>query len=271
MLVVLLAVCAGGCTAVFFQPMVAHLHTPEELGLAYEDVYFKTADGLTLHGWFLPAHGEARATVLFLHGNAENISTHIASVYWLPAQGFNVFLPDYRGYGRSQGTPTLAGLEEDIDSSMRYLLGRRGVDNRRLIVFGQSLGGALATYYVAHTSYREHIRALVSDSAFASFRDIAREKLGGFWLSWPLSRPLSYTVDDDYSPIRSIAAVSPIPVLIMHGDKDYIVPPEHAHKLYEAAKPPKDLWIVANSGHIEALRQQAARERFVQYLRARAQ
>lgn len=244
-------------------------HTPDELGLQYEDVQFKTADGLLLHGWFLPARGDARGTILFLHGNAENISTHIASVYWLPAHGFNVFLPDYRGYGRSQGTPSLAGIQEDIDSSMRYLLGRRDVDPERLIVFGQSLGGALAIHYVAHSAQRRHIRALVTESAFASYRDIAREKLAAFWLSWPLSRPLAYTVDDAFSPIHSIAAISPTPVLIIHGENDAIVPVEHAQRLYQAAKPPKDLWIVPNAGHIQALRYESVRKRFVQYLNDR--
>jgi len=261
--------CTGGCTSVFFQPLVAHLHTPDELGLAYEDVYFNTSDGLKLHGWFLPAQVPARATILFLHGNAENISTHVASVYWLPAHGFNVFLPDYRGYGRSQGTPSLAGAQEDIDSAFRYVIGRRDVDPHRVVVFGQSLGGALAAHYVAHTPQRDRIRALVIESAFASYRGIAREKLAGFWLSWPLQWPLSFTVDDAYSPIRSIGDVSPIPLLIIHGEDDAIVPPAHAQKLYEAAKPPKDLWLIPQCGHIQAFQKPGVRERFVAYLNER--
>lgn len=254
----------GGCTGVFFQPQATIVRTPDELGLAYEDVYFRTADGLVLNGWFLPARGRAHGTLLFLHGNAENISTHIGSVYWLPQQGFNVFLPDYRGYGRSQGKPTLPGLQEDIDSSVRYLIGRSDVDPRQLVVFGQSLGGALAVHYAAHSGYREHIRSLVIDSAFASYRDIAREKLAGLWLG-----PLAITVQDEYSPIRSIATISPIPVLIIHCENDVIIPVAHARRLYEAAKPPKDLWIIPNCGHIQALRAQAVRERFAAYLNSR--
>ncbi|MFL6647184.1 MAG: alpha/beta hydrolase, partial [Sulfurifustaceae bacterium] len=97
----------AGCTGVFFQPYRTLVRTPDDIGLAYEDVRFKTADGVVLHGWFLPANATACATVLFLHGNAENISTHIGSVYWMPRYGFNVFLPDYRGYGASSGTPSL--------------------------------------------------------------------------------------------------------------------------------------------------------------------
>lgn len=258
-----------GCTQLFFQPLRPHLHVPGELGVTHEEVYFDTRDGVRLHGWFLPATGTARGTVLFFHGNAENISTHIASVYWLPAQGYNVLLPDYRGYGLSQGTPSLAGLLEDIDSTVRYALTRPDIDAKRLVILGQSLGGALAADYVAASDQRRHIRALVIDSAFASFRGITREKLSAFWLTWPLSWPLGYTVNDDHSPIKSIARVSPIPLLIIHGDRDGIVPPEHGQRLYEAAQAPKDFWQVEGAGHIQALRFPAYRERLVRYLNER--
>lgn len=259
----------AGCTQLFFQPLRPHLHKPSELGVAHEDVYFDTRDGVRLHGWFLPATGTARGTVLFFHGNAENISTHIASVYWLPAQGYNVLLSDYRGYGLSQGTPSLDGLLEDIDSTVRYALTRPDVDTKRLVILGQSLGGVLAADYVAGSDRRRYIRALVIDSAFASFRGITREKLSAFWLTWPLSWPLGYTVNDDHSPIKSIARVSPIPLLIIHGDRDGIVPPEHGRRLYEAAQAPKDLWRVEGAGHIQALRFPAHRERLVRYLNER--
>ena len=112
----------------FFQPQTTQYMTPNEIGLAYEDVYFSSTDGTKLHGWFLPAQGKAKGTVLFLHGNAENISTHILSVYWLPAQQYNVFLLDYRGYGLSEGVPDLKGAQEDINIAMNYLLHRKDID-----------------------------------------------------------------------------------------------------------------------------------------------
>jgi len=257
-----------GCTHVFFQPMRGHVLTPAQGGLRYEDVHFASADGTRLHAWFLPAQGKPEGTIFFLHGNAENISTHIGSVYWLPARGFNVFLLDYRGYGLSEGAPFIAGVQEDIDAGLQALLARPEVDRKRIVLFGQSLGGALATYYVAHTPRREDIRALVIESTFASYRDIAREKLASFWLTWPLQIPLSWTVDDDYSPVDAIGRASPIPVLIIHGDEDNIVPVGNGRRLYEAAKAPKEFWLVPGGRHIAAMGQTELRERFVAYLRS---
>ena len=264
---VLASLMVSACTAVFFQPMRGHVLTPAQGGLKYEDVHFASADGTRLHAWFLPAQGKAEGTIYFLHGNAENISTHIASMYWMPARGFNVFLLDYRGYGLSEGAPFLPGVLEDIDAGLQALLARPEVDRKRIVLFGQSLGGALAAYYVAHTPRRGDIRALVIESTFASYRGIAREKLASFWLTWPLQVPLSWTVDDDYSPVGAIGRVSPIPVLIIHGGQDRTVPVEHGRRLYEAAESPKDFWLVPGGGHISAMGRPELREQFVAYLR----
>lgn len=256
----------AGCSNLFFFPWRGHVQTPERLGLPYEDVYFSAADGTRLHGWFLPAPGRALGTILFLHGNAENVSTHIMSVRWLPERGFNVFLLDYRGYGASEGKPTLAGVQDDVDSALKMLLARPDVDADRIVVFGQSLGGAIAIYNVAQSPQRRHIRALAVESAFSSHRRITREKLSDFWLTWPLQYPLSWTVSDEYSPAKAVADVSPIPLLIIHGDRDPIVPVHHAQRLFALAREPKQLWIVPDGGHIQAFQRQAYRDRFVAWL-----
>jgi fermentation-respiration switch protein FrsA (DUF1100 family) len=262
----LLSAALFGCSGVFFQPYRGHVQTPENLGLVYEDVQFQAGDGTPLHAWFLPAVGKAQGTILFLHGNAENISTHIMSVRWLPAKGFNVFLLDYRGYGASGGVASLSGVQDDVDAALRTLLARKDVDPDRVVVFGQSLGGAIAIYNVAHSPYRQHIRALVVESAFASYRQITREKLDDFWLTWPLQWLLSWTVSDEYSPSAAVAGVSPIPLLIIHGDRDPIVPPPHGQRLYDLAREPKQIWVVPGAGHIQAFQSQIYRDRFVAYL-----
>ncbi len=265
-LVTALCLALAGCTSLFFQPHAKQYSSPDQLGLKYEDVQITSGDGVKLFAWFLPAAGEAKGTILYLHGNAENISTHIGNVYWLPAQHYNVLLLDYRGYGGSEGTPSLAGAEKDIDAAMAYLLQRKDIDHKRIAIFAQSLGGALAIYNVAHSPYREYIRALIEESAFSDYRAIAREKLAAFWLTWPLQWPLSFTIDNDYSPLKNVAKVSPIPLLIIHGDSDPVVPLHHGEALFAAAREPKEMWVVQGGQHIAALRSEAYRKRFVEYL-----
>ena len=265
LLVWLLATALAGCTGLFFQPMKRLQRTPADMGLDYEDVNLVSSDGVALHAWFLPARNPA-GTVLFLHGNAENISTHIGSVFWLPGHGYQVLLLDYRGYGRSAGTPTMDGVQRDIDAAMRYLLSRPDVDPNRLVLFGQSLGGALAVHYAAHGPERRHLRAMVIDSAPSGFRDIAREKLDILWWTRWLKWPAGLTIDDDSSPLRAVGEIDAIPKLFMAGDKDAIVPPHHGKRLFDAARAPKTLWNFPDAGHIAALSQPDARIRFLEWL-----
>lgn len=261
-----LLLATAACTPVFFQPSGVLVATPGLYGIDYEPVELRAADGTALFAWFMPARGTAKATVLYLHGNAENISTHFANVAWMPAAGFNVLALDYRGYGGSGGHPSLAGVQLDIDAAMRTLLERPDVDPQRIIVFGQSLGGALAIYYAAHSKYRAHLRAVIADSAFADYQLVAREKLADIPLTWPLQWLPKFTVDDDYSPRAAVAAVSPIPLLLIHGERDTIVPPHHSQILYDAAHEPKELWDVPDVGHIQALRTKAVRKRLAEFL-----
>lgn len=267
----LAAVTAGlivaACTGVFFQPHRLQVATPDKLGLAYQQAIFKTRDGLELLGWFLPAKGPALGTVLQLHGNAENISTHFASLAWMPARGFNVFIFDYRGYGASEGDATLAGAQIDIDAALDALLARNDIDRDRIVMYGQSLGGALAAYYVAHSPRRDQLRALVLESTFSDYVEIAREKFADHWITWPFQWLPYLAVDDSFSPLPSMAKISPLPLLVLHGDQDRIVPVHHAQLLYDAALEPKQLWIVPGAGHIQATGDPAVRDRLVAYLR----
>ena len=195
----------SGCTSLFFQPQKNHVLSPERFELEYQDVNFKSADGVMLHGWYLPAQGKAKGTVLFLHGNAENISTHILSIYWLPGRGYNVFIIDYRGYGRSQGQADVAGALADIEAALQTLIARPDIDPDRIVVLGQSLGGALAISAVAQSQLRSHIKTVVVDSAFSSYSTITREKMADFWLTWPLQWIPWLTIDDSFSPVNTIA------------------------------------------------------------------
>lgn len=270
----LLAIALSGCTNLFFYPQRIQFDSPERYHLKYQVENFKAADGTSLNAWFFPAvdkagnpdADKATATVLFLHGNAENISTHFRGIAWLPAQGFNVLALDYRGYGASEGEPSLAGMQLDIDAAMRHLLTHDGVNPKRIVILGQSLGGALAIYYVAHSAYRANICAAVIDSAFYDYRQIAREKMAGSILTWPLQWLPWLTINDDYSPADSIAAISPIPLLLIRGDRDVVVPPHDTQELFDRAGEPKELWTVPGVGHTQAFSKPDVRQRLVDYL-----
>lgn len=246
---ILFALGITGCSAFFFYPMERHVVSPSDLNLVYQDVYFPSLDGTRLHGWWLPAGPEATGSVLFLHGNAENISTHIGSVMFLPEQGLNVFLFDYRGYGRSEGTAYLEGLLMDVEAALEQLLALNQTDN--LAVFGQSLGAALAILTVANSNYKDDIDVLVADSSFTSFREITREKLAGHWLTWLFQWPMSMTVSDAYRPIDEIARLPPTAVLLVHSKADRVIPFRHGELLFDHAREPKALWMLQNTRHNE--------------------
>ena len=267
----LVSFCMVGCTHVFFQPHSVLVETPARFGLEYQPLDITTEDGKVLFAWFFPARGEARSTVLYLHGNAENISTHFANVAWLPAAGFNVLALDYRGYGASEGKPSLPGVQLDIDAAMRTLLAREDVDPERIIIFGQSLGAALAIHYAAHSAHRQSIRAVVADSPFADYRRIAREKLAAFFLTWPFQWMATAAVNNDYSPEASVRLLSPIPLLLIHGERDLTVPPHHSQRLYDRAAQPKDLWVVPDSGHIQSMMIRSVRDKLAVFLERHSQ
>lgn len=265
LLITCLLLTLSGCSSVIFHPENQLYLTPAQLKLQSEDVYFGSGE-VKLHGWWLPAQGPAKATILFSHGNAENISTHIGSVYWLPAQGFNVFLFDYRGYGKSSGEPDLPGIHQDFAAALDYVFHRPGVDTRRIFVFGQSLGAAVALVACANSPYKDQLRAVIVEGAFSSYRRIAREKLNDFWLTWALQWPLSFTINDDYRPIEAIAHLSPTPVLLIHSDTDEVVPFHHAEELFAAAHEPKQLWHVTGISHIHTFTKPEYQQRLVEYL-----
>lgn len=265
-LLLLCLCCLSACTQVFFQPHRKLIETPDRYGIAYQNETFQAQDGTQLNAWFLPAQGVANGTILFLHGNAENISTHFRSVMWLPAQGYNVLALDYRGYGASDGLPTLAGVQQDIDAALRHLLNHKQVDPQRIVILGQSLGGSLALFYSAHSNYRQNIRAVISDSAFADYRWEARDSMAKFALTWPVQWLPWLLVDDDYAPKEAVGMISPIPLLLIHGERDAVVATYHVQRLYERAKQPKELLLVPDATHIEAFASAAVRQHVIEFL-----
>jgi len=255
-----LAPALGGCGPIeglFFHPDAIAYGRPETYGLRVEDVWIPAVDGSRLHAWWLPAIGAgsgARGTVLHLHGNAGNVSNHLPLVAHLPPAGFDVLMLDYRGFGQSTGQPTLDGVVEDARAGLDWLRGRardRGdVDPDRLVVFGQSLGGATALRLLA--TDRRGVCLGVIESAFASYRRIASDAATASIVLLPLL-PLALAVLPDRArdPVEAVARID-IRLLFVQGTADRVVALRHSEQLYAAARAPRTLLRVEGAGHLEA-------------------
>ncbi len=255
-----------GCTYLFFKPGKIFVNNPDVQALSPQDVYFKSPEGLTLHGWYFQTH-ESKGTILVCHGNVENLSAHVKLDLWLVREGYDLFIFDYRGYGRSEGETTVEGIHLDAEAALEKLLTLPGVHDR-IIVFGKSLGGAVATYTAANTPHRDRIKALIIESAFADYRMMARGEIAKTIIGWPVQYPLSFVVNNDYSPMKWIKNVAPVPVLIMHGTGDLIVPVNHGRVLFEKALDPKQYWELSGLGHVKSWTDEATRKRLLEYLSA---
>lgn len=234
----------------FYYPDSRDRGSPADEHVAYEDVTFTTSDGVSLHGWFLPAATRpAKGTVLHLHGNAANITGHWPFVGWLPAAGYNVLTFDYRGFGRSSGKITRDGTVLDAEAALDYLRTRPDVDGSRIVLFGQSIGATIAS--VIASRRRGQIAAVVMDSAFTSYRDIAAHHIyrnpAMLLIAWWFPFGVSKSLD----AIDHVPLISPTPILFMHGKADRIVPTAMSQKLYIAAKDPKELWLIDGMDHMQ--------------------
>lgn len=247
----LLPLWLGGCAnGLFYYPDRKDYEAQYRYVIPHEDVWITSGDGTRLHGWFLKAQGEAKGTVVFLHGNAQNLTSHVLYVDWLPAAGYHVLVADYRGYGMSLGSPSRRGVYADARAMWDYARSRPDVAPSRMILFGQSLGGANALA-LAGRERLPGLRAVVADSAFSSYARIGREKilqvpvLG--YLLWPFS-PL--IVSPGLSPQPE--GIAPVPLLLIHGNRDDVVPWSHSERLFAAARGPRFLWTLEGGQHTEA-------------------
>lgn len=231
-----------GCSSLLFYPSRTMVRTPADIGLEYRDVELRAADGTRLSAWWLAAQGPARGTVYFLHGNAENVSTHIASVYWLPAAGYQVLLLDYRGYGKSAGEPSIPAVFEDIRAGFDWLAQEPTAQGKPLFLLGQSLGAALGGYLAgSEPAIRQALAGVILDAGFARYSWIAREAAASTWLTWPLQWPAAWSMPDGYDLLDRVGHISPVPLLLIHGTQDEVVPYRHVEALYAAAQPPRFL------------------------------
>lgn len=208
-----------------FLPGEARYGDPSGIGLTYEEVRLSTEDGESLQAWWIP-RADARGTVLFFHGNAGNITTRLETIRTLHRLGLNTFIIDYRGYGASSGRPTEKGLYRDAESAWRYLIGERGLPPAEIVLYGRSLGAAVAIWLAE----RVPEGALIAESGFTSVPEI-----GAYHYPYLPVRMLSRMQFDSLARIGNCRS----PVLVIHSREDEIIPFSHGERLFEAAAEPK--------------------------------
>lgn len=205
---------------IMFLPGADFELTPEQFGLEYEEMTLKIDEEVTVHGWYFPADPEG-PTVLFCHGNAGNISHRLETAQYLVSLGANTLLFDYRGYGKATGSPTETGLYTDAQAALEWLTLVKNVPADKLVIFGRSLGGAVAV----ELATKNECRGLIVESAFTSMPDMAQAVYP--WL------PVKFLVRHKLSSIDKIGDVKSL-VLVMHSPIDEIIPFWMGRSLYEA-------------------------------------
>lgn len=260
--ITILSIAVGGLILVFaavlylmqpwmlFHPVKSLATTPDQVGLAYEDVRIEVGDGKSIHAWYLPVSDSA-ITVLFCHGNAGNISNRLESANYLLSLGLNVLLFDYQGYGHSDGTPGEDEIFADGMAAYRWLRTEKRIPADRIVIFGRSLGGAVAV----DVASKAEACALVLESTFSSVSDMAKH----LFPYLPMNLLLRFRLDSE-SKIGSVK----MPILMVHSPQDEIVPYQFGRKLFAAAPEPKT-FVDISGGHND--RAYLHTERYVTALR----
>lgn len=224
--------------ALVYHPMAEITQTPAIYGLDYDDLTLSTSDGVNINAWFVPTQ-EARGVVLFCHGNAGNIGHRLDSIRIFRDLGLSVLIFDYRGFGRSQGRPSETGTYLDARAAWNFLVEEKGVEPERIIIFGRSLGGAVAAYLAAQLGQETTPGALILESTFTSLPDMAARL-------YPFL-PVRWLAKYSYNTLGRLSDVH-APVLVVHSPGDEIIPSIHGQALYAAAPEPK-MFLEISGGH----------------------
>lgn len=251
-----------------FFPSPVITTTPAQLGLAYEEVWLPVQEKVDkverIHGWWLPTVSETTGSLLYLHGNGENISANLEKAQVFHQLGFSVLLIDYRGYGRSEGNfPSEAKVYQDVQVAGDYLLKHRGISPQDIFIYGHSLGGAIAIDLAVQNS---EFAGLIVEGTFTSMRDMAKYRGKYDFL------PLNLLLTQRFDSINKVTKLK-IPLLLIHGTSDQAVPAAMSEALFNQANEPKQLWLVPDADHVNVavvagLEYQQKIQEFVEQVRA---
>jgi pimeloyl-ACP methyl ester carboxylesterase len=252
-LAALYAVACGYLWAVqprlIFRPRAEITETPGSYGLSYDDVFIavETANGGVerMHAWWIPNEEGNGLTILYLHGAALNIGANSDHARRLYNCGFSVLLISYRGFGRSEGDfPTEQSVYEDAEAGWRYLTEGRGIEPRKVYIYGHSLGGAVA---IELATKHPDAAGLIAEATFTSMRDMADTRPNYRFF------PIELILNQNFDSLSKVERLR-MPVLYLHGTADRVVPYRMSRELFEGTTSPKRLVLIDNGGHNNSAR-----------------
>lgn len=255
----------NACSSLVFYPSKNWQTTPKQHGYDYQNFYYAANDGTALNAWFMPATtGDKKGLIIYFHGNSQNIGSHVAQVYWLTDQGYDVFLMDYRGFGKSKGEADLEKSLDDIATTLRYAY--KHYPEKHTFVLAQSLGASMAGFVLgSNKNLRKPLAGIVLDAGFTNYKAITKDVMSRHWLTWSFQYPASWTMPKRYGLDSVIGNISPTPLLIIHGTEDAVVPFRFGETLFDKAKKPK-AFLRYNGGHIAAFYDPGNRQLLLDWL-----
>jgi fermentation-respiration switch protein FrsA (DUF1100 family) len=241
----------SSCSHLFYQPDRYLYYAPEKFKLNPERIHFKSSDGTKLFAWYFKSKSKNRkGTFIQFHGNAENISSHYLTLTWILEHGWDLFTFDYRGYGKSEGTPTQKGTILDGIAALDHAYGLHQTSGGgKFVIYGQSLGGAIAMRSHLDFKNKDSTFLIVQDSTFSSYREIAKMKMKSFWLTWPLT-PLSGLLISDKFASKKALKENKTRMLVIHDTQDPAVPFACGKEIFELTQSEKTFWKLNSGAHI---------------------
>lgn len=260
--ILLTALMIGGCSSRLYYPSRGLYSDYKMLRIdPPENISFPSQDGKPLHGWYFrnKSRRTPKALVVFFHGNAGNVSSQFQPLYWLLGEGYDFMVFDYQGFGLSEGKPSPKRTVEDGVAALCWSFLK--YPDIPLVVYGQSLGGAVALRTVVEVKGAIPVQFVVVESTFASYRAAASSVMAQFWFAWPFLWLPTVAMSDRYAPRDRIGEISPIPLLVFHGQHDRGIPPRLGLEIFRLAREPKEFVLVPRGLHTDAFWRQGGRYR----------
>ncbi|MEK6555868.1 MAG: alpha/beta fold hydrolase [Bdellovibrionota bacterium] len=246
---VIIALLVTACSTLLYYPSDLMYVEEDSMNPKPTEWAFKSRDGQDLYGWYFTSPKPTKGVIILFHGNGENRSSHFASLYWAVDEGYDLFVFDYPGYGKSYGKPT---PQSTVDAGVGALIALHEKKPKLpMIVYGHSLGGAVAMRAVYETRGIVHPRLLVVSSSFISYRKAVQKVLAHHWGTW-LFQPVALGFSDKWSPKKVIKELG-VPLVVIHSKDDEIIPFSLGEDVYREAAEPKEFWPIEKATHNHVL------------------